>query len=220
MSGSIASTSAAGRSAAASGARLSADMGTFLTLLTTQLRNQDPTQPMDANQMAQQLVQFASVEQQIQGNRSLEQLLALQQAGQLAGAGALVGRRATVESDRLALQSGGAEVNLPPAGSARTARIQIRDAAGTVIRTQDVTLGAAATAWRWDGKDARGNQRQDGTYGVSVEERAADGSTAVPVGFTVTGLVTGARRQDGDLVLRMGTMSVGYDRLRELPGAS
>ena len=201
------------------GPRLSGDLNTFLTLLTTQLRNQDPTRPMDANGLTQQLVQFATVEQQLRGNQTLERLLTLQQAGQLADAAALVGQRVTVESDRLPLQNGAAEIGLPPVGRATMARVQISDAASVVIRSQDVPLGASASAWRWDGADARGVQRPDGAYRVSVEGRAADG-TAIPLTFTVAGTVTGAGREGGDLVLRMGSATVGFDRLRELPGAS
>jgi flagellar basal-body rod modification protein FlgD len=218
MSDSISAATAATSGRRGGSPQLSADLGTFLTLLTTQLRNQDPTQPMDANQLTQQLVQFATVEQQLQGNRTLERLLELQQAGQLAGAGALVGRRVTLEADSLPLQSGRAEVNLPAAGRARTAQIEVRDAAGSVIRTAEVTLGAGATSWRWDGRDARGTQRADGAYGIAVSGRTTDG-TAVPLGFTVSGTVTGAGRDGGELMLRLGGASVAYARLRELPGA-
>lgn len=224
MSGSIASTQAAAPAAATAsrgsgGPRLSADLGTFLTLLTTQLRNQDPTKPMDTETLTQQLVQFATVEQQLQGNQTLGKLLELQQAGQLAGTANLVGRRVTLETDRLPLQDGSAEVVLPPAGRAREALVQVRDAAGSVIRTATVMLGATPTRWQWDGRDARGAARPDGAYAVTVAGRAADGTT-VPVGFGVSGRVTGAARVDGELVLRLGATTVGYDRLRELPGGN
>src|SRR5215469_6276624 len=55
--------------------QLSANFDTFLTLLTTQLQNQDPLQPMDSNQFTQQLVQFSQVEQQINSNQNLETLI-------------------------------------------------------------------------------------------------------------------------------------------------
>ncbi|MBA4456448.1 hypothetical protein FHK99_09055, partial [Cylindrospermopsis raciborskii CS-506_B] len=128
MSGSISATNSttSGAQATASSNRLSADLNTFLRLLTTQLQNQDPTQPMDANQLTQQLVQFSTVEQQMNTNTTLQSLLSLQQAGQLGQAAALVGRRVTVESERLPLQNGRADVNLPAAGTARAARIEIR----------------------------------------------------------------------------------------------
>ena len=220
MSGSLAPTQAGmsaptgGRSA---GPRLSADLGTFLTLLTTQLRNQDPTKPMDTETLTQQLVQFATVEQQLQGNQTLGRLLELQQAGQLAGAGALIGQRVTLETDRLPLQGSVAEIVLPPAGRATSAVVEVRDAAGTVLRNATVALGATPTRWSWDGRDARGQARPDGTYSATVSGRAADGA-AVPLSFGVTGRVTGAMREDGELQLRLGSTSIGFDRLREVPG--
>lgn len=222
MSGSLAPTQSGPASTAAArpaGPRLSADLGTFLTLLTTQLRNQDPTKPMDTETLTQQLVQFATVEQQLQGNQTLGRLLDLQQAGQLAGAASLVGRRVTLESDRLPLQEGRAEIMLPPAGRATSAVVEVRDAAGTLLRSATVPLGATPTRWGWDGRDMRGQARPDGAYGATVAGRAADGS-AVPLGFSVTGRVTGALREDGELRLSLGSTSIGFDRLREVPGSN
>jgi flagellar basal-body rod modification protein FlgD len=221
MSSSItASASASGaRATPASGRgpQLSADLGTFLKLLTTQLRSQDPTSPMDTEKMTQQLVQFASVEQQMAGNSTLTQLLELQQAGQLAGSADLVGRRVTLETETLPLQGGRAEVTLPRAGRAQQAVLEVQDAAGSVVRTATLPLGAAPTSWTWDGRDARGQQRPDGAYRVTVSGRGSDGAVT-PVTFGVTGLVTGAVRQDGALMLRLGPASVGFDRLREVIG--
>lgn len=217
MSGSIPGLS--GSSAPRGGPRLSADLGTFLTLLTTQLRNQDPTKPMDTETLTQQLTQFAAVEQQLQANQTLERLLALQQAGQLAETAPLIGRRVTVESDILPLQNGRAEVVLPAAGLARRAVVEVRDAAGAVLRSETVALGAGATSWTWDGRDMRGVQRHDGAYRLRVTGRAEDG-TDVPLTPGVTGRVTGAARSDGALVLRLGAATVGFERLRELPDAN
>jgi flagellar basal-body rod modification protein FlgD len=204
--------------AARSGAKLSADLGTFLTLLTTQLRNQDPTKPMDTEALTQQLTQFASIEQQIQGNRTLEQLLGLQQAGQLSGSAALVGRRVTMESEVLPLQSGQAEVVLPAAGRAGRAVVELRDAAGNVLRRETVALGAGPASWRWDGRDAGGQQWPDGAYRVSVTGRAEDG-TDVPLASVIAGRVTGSARIGGELMLRLGPAAIPFDRLRELPGS-
>ena len=219
MSTSItASVSASGttpQSGSNRGPQLSADLGTFLRLLTTQLRSQDPTSPMDTEKMTQQLVQFASVEQQMAGNSTLTQLLELQQAGQLAGTANLVGRRVTLETETLPLQAGRAEVMLPRAGKAQQAVLEVRDAAGSVVQTATLPLGAAPTSWTWDGRDASGRQRPDGAYRVTVSGRGADGATAL-LTFGVTGLVTGAVRQDGALMLRLGPASVGFDRLREV----
>lgn len=217
MSGSVTAATAAS-AAASSNTRLAGDFNTFLTLLTTQLQNQSPTDPLDTNQMTNQLVQFASVEQQIAMNQNLESLISLQQAAQLTAAAPLIGQRAEVDSDRLALQGGRAEIRLPAAGAARTAEISVTDGNGRVIRQQVVALGAAATGWNWDGRDASGRTLADGAYGVQVTGRGANGeATALP--FSVAGTVTGAERSGNTLSLAMGGMSVGFDRLRRLvPG--
>jgi flagellar basal-body rod modification protein FlgD len=220
MSGTTASIGAAsGTAARTASPKLSADLGTFLTLLTTQLRNQDPTKPMDTETLTQQLVQFATVEQQLAGNQTLERLLSLQQAGQLANTAPLVGRRVTVETDVLPLQEGRAEVLLPAAGQASHVTVGVLDQAGTLLRAETVTLGTEPMQWLWDGRDGRGTLYPDGAYRVVVDARTADGTTtSIPV--AVTGRVTGAARLGGELMLRLGAATVGFDQLRELPSGS
>ena len=102
-------TSATATTAAAkakTGTGIGADFNTFLGLLTTQLKNQDPTKAMDTQEMTNQLVQFASVEQQISMNGNLDKLIGLQQAAQLTAAAPLMGKVVEVASDRIALQGG------------------------------------------------------------------------------------------------------------------
>ncbi|MGY4482257.1 flagellar hook assembly protein FlgD [Bradyrhizobium sp. LM3.2] len=74
------------------GATLAGNFQTFLTLLTTQLQNQNPLDPLDTNQFTQQLVQFAGVEQQLKTNDSLSQLVTLQQTTQATQALGFVGK--------------------------------------------------------------------------------------------------------------------------------
>lgn len=217
MSGSIAAASAAS-AATGSGTRLAGDFNTFLTLLTTQLRNQSPTDPLDTNQLTNQLVQFASVEQQIAMNQNLRQLVALQQANQVIAAAPLIGQRAEVESDRITLQDGAGEVRLPAAGGARWAEIAILDGAGRVLRQDVATLGSGATTWSWNGRDASGRALADSAYALRVTGRGANGEQ-VPLSFTVAGRVTGAERRDGEMRLSLGGLDVGFDSLRRLlPG--
>ncbi len=216
MSGSIAAAGAnAAASATGSGTRLAGDFNTFLTLLTTQLQNQSPTDPLDTNQMTNQLVQFASVEQQIAMNQNLSRLISLQQSAQLTAAAPLVGRRVEVASEQIALQGGRAEIRLPAAGTARTAEVTVLDASGRVLRQQALALGTAASGWTWDGRDGNGTSLADGTYRVQVTGRDANG-TATTLPFTVRGTLTGAERANGELSLRMGSLSLGFDSLRSI----
>lgn len=224
MSGSITSTPS-GTQAGATTPRsinnqtgIGADFNTFLTLLTTQLQNQDPTNAMDANQMAQQLVQFASVEQQIKVNTNLERLLSVEQGNQLVSAAPLMGRMVEVESDQLSLQGGQAQLRLPAAGEARTAQINVTDATGRILRSADVTLGSGTTSWSWDGKDANGAQRPDGAYRFTVSGARADG-TAAPVTATVLARATAVDRGNDEVRLSLGALSVAFDKLRGLAAA-
>jgi flagellar basal-body rod modification protein FlgD len=222
MSASLASA-ATNASAAAQGvgessrARIADDFDTFLTLLTTQLRNQSPADPLNPNEMTQQLVQFAQVEQQMQQNQNLERLVALQQSSQLVAAAPLVGREVQVESERLALQDGTAQIAIAGGPSARLARVSVLDQAGRAVLAREVTVPREGLAWRWDGKDATGRQLADGAYRVMVSG-GAEGETARALPFTVRGRVTGAEQQEGELRLRLGALGIGMDRLRGLGG--
>jgi flagellar basal-body rod modification protein FlgD len=211
-----ATTAATGTTAARSGG-IAGDFNTFLTLLTTQLRNQSPTDPLDTNQMTAQLVQFASVEQQISTNQNLSQLLSLEQNSALTAAAGLVGRRVDVESDRLSLQDGAAGLRLPVSGTASAARITITDSNDRQVRQVDVPLGSTAREWAWDGRNNAGARQADGAYRVAVQGLGADRQpTGTPAAFTVIGTATGAARNSNSVQLSLGALSLPYAQLRSV----
>jgi flagellar basal-body rod modification protein FlgD len=219
MSVSLASaTAAAANTGESSRARIADDFDTFLTLLTTQLRNQSPADPLNPNEMTQQLVQFAQVEQQMQQNQNLERLVALQQSSQLLAAAPLVGQGVRLESDRLALQDGAAELQIAGGPAARLARISVLDAAGNAVLSREVPVPREGLTWRWDGRNGANRQMPDGAYRVQVSG-GAEGETVRPIPFIVRGRVTGAEQQEGELRLRLGGLAVGMDRLRGLGGS-
>ena len=216
---SLAAASAASQAVAATrtapGTTMAGDFNTFLTMLTTQLQNQDPTSPLDANQMTSQLVQFASVEQLIAMNQNLDRQLTLERASQLTAAAPLMGRLVEVESEQVALQDGSAALRLPSAGAAATARVVVTDSLGRTLNDRVVRLGPAPTTWHWDGRDTAGRQMADGAYRVAVTGvTAGGGSAGVP--FTVLGRATAADQRDGTLNLHLGALGVPFDRLRGL----
>lgn len=207
----------ASRQAAAS---IAGDMQTFLKLLTTQLQNQDPTQPLDPNQLTQQLAQFAGVEQQIATNQHMEAMLGLQRSAALVSAAPMLGREVEVSSESLQLVGGAAqEVRLPAlsaAAGATRARVVMTDSSGTLVREAFVPLGAAATAWNWDGKDARGRALPDGSYRMAVTGVDANGGTRGTLPAVVAGTVTGLS-QDGDgLNIALGALTTGFTALRRV----
>src|SRR6185503_8154863 len=100
------STAAAQQTGSAALNSLSANFGDFLKLLMTQLQNQDPTSPLDTNQFTSELVQFSSVEQQINTNTSLTKLIQMTQAGEVIQASAMAGKQVMASSDTVPLQNG------------------------------------------------------------------------------------------------------------------
>ena len=214
-----ASTPAATTQTTGRAAGMGGDFNTFLTLLTTQLKNQDPTKAMDAQQMT---AQFAQVEQAISMNGNMSKLIGLQQAAQLTAAAPLMGKTVEVSADRLSLQDGRATLRLPAAGAAREAQIAVLDAAGKTVRVATVPLGAAPTEWVWDGLDTAGKRQPDGAYAFAVDGRDAGGG-AVPVEATVRARATAAERaagaNGGDLKLRLGGLSIGFDAVRSVDGS-
>src|SRR4051812_14277738 len=115
-----------------SGATLAGNFQTFLTLLTTQLKNQNPLDPLDTNQFTQQLVQFAGVEQQLKTNDELSSLIAAQQTAQSTQALTFVGRTAVVDGDTTNLTNHLASWNLNvPSNS--SVHISITNSAGATV---------------------------------------------------------------------------------------
>src|SRR4051812_11184427 len=105
------SAGAAAQTGSAAMKSLGSNFSNFLSLLMTQLQNQDPTSPLDTNEFTSQLVQFSSVEQQINTNTNLTQLIQLTQASQIQQSAGLLGKPVTVSSSQLSLQNGAAAIN-------------------------------------------------------------------------------------------------------------
>lgn len=197
---------------------LTSNYNQFLSLLTAQLQHQDPTSPMQDNSFTSELAQFAGVEQQIKTNTNLTQLLSLNQDSQVDQGTSLVGRQAVVSSSQLALQNGSAELQLNPTSSGPAA-IAITNAAGTVVRTQALNLGAGTTDWTWDGKDDSGNSLPNGGYDVAVVSASSGTSVAVP--FNVIGTITGVTKNAANGVnVQMGQTSVDMSSVTSLLGTA
>lgn len=192
--------------------QLGANFNQFLTLLTTQLKNQDPTSPMDSNQFTQELVQFTGVQQSVATNTNLTQLIGLQQGSEVLQSASVVGHKATVTAGQIALQNGVGEVSFN-APTAEPVQLAIVDASGKPIRNVAIAAQSGANDWKWDGTDDSGNQVADGSYGIALE-----GGTGTPaaVPFSVLGTATGMVNGATGLQLQMGALSVGLDKVQSI----
>jgi flagellar basal-body rod modification protein FlgD len=162
---------------------------TFLTLLTTQLQNQNPLDPLDTNQFTQQLVQFAGVEQQLRTNDSLSTLVSLQQTAQATQALEFVGKTAIVDGNTTAMVNSKAtwELNVP---STSTINITIANSAGQTVYTGNFSANAGDNQpFVWNGQASDGTQLPDGIYKLTATAQDSSGNTvAIPtqVGGTVS----------------------------------
>jgi flagellar basal-body rod modification protein FlgD len=150
------------------GSTLAGNFQTFLTLLTTQLQNQNPLDPLDTNQFTQQLVQFAGVEQQLKTNDALSQLVTLQQTTQATQALGFVGKTALVDGSTATMKNSSAtwHLNVP---SDSTVDITIANASGQTVFTGKYTASAGADIpFTWNGQGNDGTQWPDGKYTISA----------------------------------------------------
>ena len=147
----------------------------FLLLLTTQLKNQSPLDPLDTNQFTQQLVQFASVEQQLKQNETLSALLAATKAATTSNAAGYIGMQVTADGATSRLSGGAARWVLNAARNATQAVVTIRDKSGGVVATRTGALTAGAQTFTWDGKTSTGATAPDGDYTVTVTAIDASG---------------------------------------------
>ena len=195
---------------------LSNNFTNFLSLLMTQLQNQDPTSPLDSNQFTSELVQFTSVEQQIDTNSNLTQLIQLTQASQIEQSASMIGKPVTVTSSQLSLQDSTAAVNFNTT-TAEPVGIAVYNPAGTQVQTATLTSAAGANTWTWNGQSASGTTMPDGPYTVTVTALGNDGSTAA-VPFTVTGTTTSVVNNGGTVQIQMGGLTLPFSAVDSVGG--
>src|SRR5204863_3964483 len=170
-------------------ATLAGNFQTFLTLLTTQLQNQNPLDPLDTNQFTQQLVQFASVEQQLKTNDQLSTLVSLQQTAQSTQALTFVGKTAVVKGSTAALTNASATWELNIASNS-TLNVSIANSTGQTVFTGQYSAPAGNNQpFTWDGKGTDGTQSPEGKYTMTAT--VTDGSgNSVRVTTAVAGVLS------------------------------
>lgn len=193
-----------------SAAQLAEDFDTFLLLLTTQLKNQDPTEPLDTNEFTNQIVAFTGVEQSIKTNENLEELIALQNSSTLSSAVNYVGQFVDAIGNAGQLNGGFAnfayELDVPAA----KVDIIVTDSAGRAVFKGQGPAGAGKQRVTWDGINSfTGKAEPDGTYNIFATATNAKGEVMEDFYRTyTTGVVTGAEVIDGNVILNVAGTNV------------
>ena len=202
-----AASSSASSASAGNATEIAGNFTQFLTLLTTQLKNQNPLDPMDTNQFTQQLVQFAGVEQQLKSNDRLDGILASAKSAASASATSYIGQTIAADGATAQLADGSASWTLTPARAATKAAVSILDAKGNTVATQSTSLKAGAQAFTWNGKTSAGLSAPAGTYTIKVSAQDATGAS-VAVDTGITGKVTEVDLSGTAPVLLIGSQRV------------
>lgn len=197
---------------------LAGNFQTFLGLLTTQLKNQSPLDPLNTNEFTQQLVQFASVEQQMKSNESLTSLLSATKASNVTSALGFVGATITADGTTAKLQNGQAEWRLQAPRSVAGAVVTITDKTGATVFTETRSFAAGEQSYIWRGKTSAGSTAGDGEYTVNISARDPAGQT-VAIRSEVQGTVDSVDVSGTEPVLTLGTLTIPVSKVKTIQRA-
>jgi flagellar basal-body rod modification protein FlgD len=211
---SAAKTAAPTGTGAASGrSSIANNFDQFLLLLTTQLKNQSPLDPLDTNQFTQQLVQFASVEQQLRTNDTLKAMLTNAQASTVSNAASFVGMQVTADGAATKLTDGNAAWTLTAPKAVAKAVITIKDREGNVVATTTKALAAGSQSFAWDGRTSSGQKAPDGEYQLTATGQDSGGAT-VSVKTEVSGRVDSVDLSGEETTLLIGSLRVPLSKVK------
>jgi flagellar basal-body rod modification protein FlgD len=186
----------------AAGSGIGADFNMFLKLLTTQMQNQDPLNPMDTSQYTQQLVQYSQVEQSVQQTGTLKDILTRLTAQDMAQASSYIGKEASFNSSSAALGAKGAEWSWTAGTGAASLTATVTDASGNVVATRPIDP-AAKGRFSWDGTKDDGSKAAAGSYSLAVKATDASGGD-VTSSVNGLGVVDGVSAANGVVSVSVG----------------
>ena len=197
---------------------LAGNFQTFLTLLTTQPKNQNPLDPLDTNQFTQQLVQFAQVEQQLKQNEQLATLVSIEKTAQATTALAFVGQNVAVDGQTAALKNNSATWSFQ-VPKPINATVTIKSSTGQTVFSGSFAMNTGLQTFNWDGRDNAGTLWPDGNYTISITGKDASGQT-VAVPTAVEGIVDSVDLNKTPPVLFMGGQDYTIDEIKRVVRAS
>ena len=213
-------SSTSSSSTASNDQMIASNFTTFLQLLTTQLQNQNPLDPLDTNQFTQQLVQFAQVEQQMKSNDTLTSLLSLEKSAQQTTALAYVGQTVVVDGSTTALTSSGAtwSFNSP---SVATANVVIKDSTGQTAYTGTFGVNPGQQNFTWDGHGTDGKTWPAGNYTMVINATDAN-SQPVSISTEVQAAVDSVDLTQNPPTLSINGASYTMDKVKRIvrPGST
>lgn len=195
---------------------ISSNFNTFLTLLTTQLKNQDPLAPTDTNTFTQQLVQYSQVEQQMKTNDKLDNISKLQGNLKINSALGMIGGDVKFVGDKFTANGGTTEIDYYLPQDATEMNILIQDENGNTVYKTAAETAKGDHVFHWDGKLSDGTMAPEGNYKVVVTGKDTSGS-GLKGYTTLWSQVMKVHATDKDLVLELQDGSlISYDDVSDI----
>lgn len=195
--------------------KLANEFDDFLVLLTTQLQNQDPLDPMDSGEFTQQLVAFTGVEQQIQTNQNLELLANLSRLQNLASSASYLGNDALAFRDLGDHDGTGIKWQYQNTLPTDTLTLEVRDTDGNLVYSEVGETDIGFHEFNWDGLTADGEVAASGEYKLEVVATNEDGEEITPFVF-VQETITAVDTSGFEPLFTIGPNLVGQTEIIEL----
>jgi flagellar basal-body rod modification protein FlgD len=197
-------------------ASLASNFDTFLTILTAQIQNQDPLEPMDSSKFTEQLVQFSGVEQQIKSNSQLETLVKATNSNAGAALSGYLGQQAEIDSAGAQFNGDTVHWRYALPSDAAKATITVTDAAGKVLYSKTGETAEGSHDFEWNGElNSGGTAPDDQPYWINVVAEDANGKTMTPLHSLVT-TISGVDLTYGEPALTTPAGIFAYSDIKRL----
>lgn len=180
---------------------------TFLQMLITQLKNQNPLEPMDTAQFTQQLVQFTSVEQQLKTNEFLETMMLSSQNASNTQAVGYIGKTVTASGASTDLIDGRASWVYRVDSAAQNTTVTIKDSSGNTVFTDTISVRAGTDQIVWDGTTSTGEKLNSGRFSITIDARDENGRY-IPVTTEMRGVVEGVDVSGSEPYILIGDLRI------------
>jgi flagellar basal-body rod modification protein FlgD len=214
------STSGTASDIASGASSLDTSYQTFLTLLTTQLKNQDPSSPMDPDTFTTELVQMTGVQQQLLSNQLLQQLVNASPSNGVTSAVDLIGKNVTSSNATSTLTNGSATWDYTLPSAATNATVTVTDSNGNVVYSGTApTFAAGTNTFTWNGQTNSGTtEPSGGTYTLSMTATDASGTAMTPV-LGVQGAATAVQNVAGSTMVTVNGVQVPLSSITSVGGS-
>lgn len=187
----------------------------FLKLLTTQLKNQNPLEPVKTNEFTQQMVAFTQVEQQVKSNKNLEELATLFRQNSLTSTVGYIGKSVTAEADTTNLENGAAKWDIEFGEQPEESSVVITDRFGKVVYSAITDFKNGMNNFEWDGKNNNNQAQPEGLYTIKINATNLSGDQLAS-STLISGVVTGIDMTTETGVLNLGDRSVKIENVRKI----